>query len=92
MALVVNLAAAERFATYRTIFALTAVALIFLTLSWQNLCSLAGRAGRIIEVSGYAILLTMAIVVAQDHTYFLIALPRRGIANPSAYCGSDRAA
>ena len=75
-ALVVNLAAAERFATYRTIFALTAVALIFLTLSWQNLCSLAGRAGRIIEVSGYAILLTMAIVVARDHAYFLIALPQ----------------
>lgn len=75
-ALVVNLAAAERFATYRTIFALTAVALIFLTLSWQNLCSLAGRAGRIIEVSGYAILLTMAIVVARNHAYFLIALPQ----------------
>ncbi len=75
-ALVANLAAAERFATYRTIFALTAVVLIFLTLSWQNLCSLAGRAGRIIEVSGYAILLTMAIVVARDHAYFLIALPQ----------------
>ncbi len=75
-ALVANLAAAERFATYRTIFALTAVVLIFLTLSWQNLCSLAGRAGRIIEVSGYSILLTMAIVVARDHAYFLIALPQ----------------
>ncbi|MCC8986155.1 MAG: hypothetical protein LM523_00320 [Candidatus Contendobacter sp.] len=75
-ALVANLAAAERFATYRTIFALTAVVLIFLTLSWQNLCSLAGRVGRIIEVSGYSILLTMAIVVARDHAYFLIALPQ----------------
>ena len=75
-ALVVNLAAAERFATYRTIFALTAVVLIFLTLAWQNLCRLAGRAGRIVEACGYAILLTIAIVIARDHTYTLIALPQ----------------
>ena len=75
-ALAANLAAAERFATYRTIFALTAVVLIFLTLAWQNLCGLAGRAGRIVEVSGYAVLLTIAIVMARDHAYTLIALPQ----------------
>lgn len=75
-ALVVNLVAAERFATYRTIFALTAVLLAFLTLSWQNLCSLAGRVSRTIEVSGYVILLAIAVALARGHAYSLIAMPQ----------------
>lgn len=76
VAFVANLAAAERFATYRTIFALTAVLLIFLTLSWQNLCSLAGRNRRFMELPGYAILLAVAMLLARTHAYVLIAMPQ----------------
>jgi hypothetical protein len=75
-AFVANLAAAERFATYRTVFALTTVLLIFLTLSWQNLCSLAGRNCRFIELPGYVFLLAMAMVLARTHAYSLIAMPQ----------------
>jgi hypothetical protein len=73
---VANLVAAERFATYRTIFALTAVLLIFLTLSWQNLCSLARRNRWFIELPGYVILLATAMILARTHAYTLIALPQ----------------
>ncbi len=72
----VNLVAAERYASYRTIFTLTAVILIFLTLSWSNLCALAGRSRRLVEWSGYALFLALAVHTAQIHAYSLIALPQ----------------
>lgn len=72
-----NFVAAERFATYRTIFALTGVLLIFFALSWNNLCGLAGRRrDRWVELPGYAAMLTLAIPIAQTHAYTLIAVPQ----------------
>ncbi|MFO1371380.1 MAG: hypothetical protein U1F42_02965 [Candidatus Competibacteraceae bacterium] len=74
----VNLVVADRYASYRTVFALTGVLLVFLTLSWANLCSLAGRKGRFIELSGYAVALALAIYTARIHAYALIAVPQSG--------------
>lgn len=72
----VNLVAAERWATYRTVFTLTSVLLVFLVLSWNRLCGLAGRQGRFIELAGYAVAMAMAIHLARTHPYYLIAIPQ----------------
>ena len=72
----VNLAAAERWATYRTVFTLASVLVVFLTLSWNKLRSLAGRQGRFIELAGYVAVLVMAIPLARMHAYSLIATPQ----------------
>ena len=72
----VNLVVADRYASYRPTFALTGVLLIFLTLSWINLCSLAGRGGRWIERAGYVVALALAVYTAQFHAFALIAVPQ----------------
>ena len=72
----VNLVVADRYASYRTTFALTGVLLIFLTLSWINLCSLAGRGGRWIERAGYVVALALAVYTARFHAFTLIAVPQ----------------
>jgi hypothetical protein len=72
----VNLVAAERWATYRTVFTLTSVLLVFLTLSWNKLCGLAGRKGRFVELPGYAVALVIAVYLARMHAYYLIAAPQ----------------
>ena len=72
----VNLVVADRYASYRTTFALTGVLVVFLTLSWINLCSLAGRRGRIIEGFGYAAALALAVYTARFHAFTLIAVPQ----------------
>lgn len=74
----VNLAVADRYASYRTTFALTGVLLVFLTLSWVNLCGLAGRRGRWIEGSGYIVALALAVYTARFHAFALIAVPQSG--------------
>lgn len=72
----VNLVVADRYASYRTTFALTGVLLIFLTLSWINLCSLAGRKRHWIEGAGYVVVLALAIYTARFHAFALIAAPQ----------------
>ena len=72
----VNLVVADRYASYRTTFALTGVLLIFLTLSWINLCSLAGRKGPWIEGAGYVVALVLAVYTARFHAFALIAAPQ----------------
>ncbi|MDS4071387.1 MAG: hypothetical protein RKO24_17380 [Candidatus Competibacter sp.] len=72
----VSLLAAERIPVYRTVFALTSVLLVYLALSWNNLCSLAGHMGRFIALAGYAVALTAAIAGARVHAYSLIAIPQ----------------
>lgn len=74
----VNLVVADRYASYRTTFSLTGVLLVFLALSWANLCSLARRGGRFIELSGYAVALVLAIYTARLHAFSLIAAPQGG--------------
>jgi len=74
----VNLAVADRYASYRTTFALTGVLLVFLTLSWINLCGLAGRRGRMVERFGYAVALVLAVYTARFHAFTLIAVPQSG--------------
>ena len=74
----VNLIVAERSTNYRTIFTLTGVLLIFITLSWKNLCDLVRNKGRFIEWFGYAVALVIAIYLARIHTYDLIALLQSG--------------
>lgn len=71
-----NLVVADRYASYRTTFALTGVLLIFLTLSWINLCSLAGRKGQWIEGAGYVLALALAVYTAHFHAFALIAAPQ----------------
>jgi len=72
----VNLVVADRYAAYRTVFALASVLLVFLTLSWENLCGLAGRNGRWIRLPAYALAVMAAIVLARSHAYSLIAAPQ----------------
>ncbi len=72
----INLVVADRYAAYRTVFALASVLLVFLTLSWENLCGLAGRNGRWIRLPAYALAVMAAIVLARSHAYSLIAAPQ----------------
>jgi hypothetical protein len=69
----VSLVASERYATYRTIFAMTAVLLCFLVASVNALTERWGaQARRLLAVAVVAI----AGVMAQHHVYALIAVPQ----------------
>lgn len=72
----VNLIVGDRYAAYRTVFTLTSVLLIFLILSWENLCGLAGRSGRWIRLPAYVLAVAAAIVLARSQAYALIAVPQ----------------
>jgi hypothetical protein len=69
----VSLIASERYATYRTILAMTAVLLCFLVASIRALTESWGQSGRrmlaIVAVS-------IAFITAQRHVYALIAVPQ----------------
>ena len=72
-ALGVSLVASERYATYRTILAMTAVLLCFLVASVRALTdhwSLAGR--RVLAI----LAVSVALFTAQHHVYALIAVPQ----------------
>jgi MFS family permease len=69
----VSLIASERYATYRTILAMTAVLLCFLVASMRELMeSWAPRMRRIFAT----IIMSSAFLVAQHHVYGLIAVPQ----------------
>jgi hypothetical protein len=72
-ALGISLVASERYATYRTILAMTAVLLCFLVASARDLTAHWGRIGR--RCAAVAVLL-LACVMAQHHVYALIAVPQ----------------
>ena len=69
----VSLIASERYATYRTIFAMTAVLLCFLVASIRALTR-AWRPGTRRVLAG--VVLTAAFFSAQRHVYALIAVPQ----------------
>ncbi len=69
----VSLIASERYATYRTILAMTAVLLCFLVASVRALTENWGYGAR--RLLGVAAL-TVAFVTAQHHAYALIAVPQ----------------
>ncbi len=72
-AFAVSLVAAERYATYRTIFAMTAVLLCFLVASLRSLTEgLGGPARRMPAL----LALGVALFTAQHHAYALIAVPQ----------------
>jgi hypothetical protein len=72
-AFAVSLIAAERYATYRTIFALTAVLLCFLVVSARMLTEYLGAGARRIIATA---LLCVAFFSAQHHAYALLAVPQ----------------
>ncbi len=68
-----SLVASERYSTYRTIFATTAVLLLFLIASLKSvLASLDASSRRAIAV----FVLGVAFLTAQHHSYALIAVPQ----------------
>ena len=69
----VSLIASERYATYRTIFAMTAVLLCFLVASIRALTESWGPSGRRMLA---AVLVPIAFFAAQHHVYALIAVPQ----------------
>jgi hypothetical protein len=69
----VSLIASERYATYRTIFAMTAVLLLFLVASMRALTERLTPGGRRILAS---VAVSIAFLTAQHHTYALIAVPQ----------------
>ncbi|MGB6310601.1 MAG: hypothetical protein WBF89_22690 [Steroidobacteraceae bacterium] len=69
----VSLVASERYATYRTILAMTAVLLCFLVASIRSLTESWGPRGRRMLA---AIAVSIAFLTAQHHTYALIAAPQ----------------
>ena len=73
LAFVVSMLAAERYATYRTILAMTAVLLCFLVASVRALTHSWGTGGRRL-LAGAAI--AIAFFTAQHHAYALIAVPQ----------------
>lgn len=73
LACVVSLVASERYATYRTIFAMTAVLMLFGIASVDALTA-AMRASTRWLVAG--VLLLTAFLMAQHHAYALIAVPQ----------------
>jgi hypothetical protein len=73
LALGVSLVASERYATYRTILAMTAVLLCFLVASVRALTERWGMAGRRLLA---ACVLAVAFFTAQHHVYALIAVPQ----------------
>ncbi len=69
----VSLIASERYATYRTILAMTAVLLCFLVASMRALTESWGPGGRRMLAS---IIVSLAFFTAQHHVYALIAVPQ----------------
>jgi hypothetical protein len=69
----INLVASERYATYRTVFAMTAVLLCFLVASVRALTERWGVGNR--RLLG-ALGITIALFSAQHHVYALIAVPQ----------------
>jgi hypothetical protein len=69
----VSLVASERYATYRTIFAMTAVLLVFLVASVRALTDRWGTSARRVLAAAAIVL---AAVMAQHHVYALIAVPQ----------------
>jgi len=69
----VSLIASERYATYRTILAMTAVLLCFLVASARALTESWGPRGRRLFA---AIVISTAFLTAQHHVYGLIAVPQ----------------
>ena len=72
-ALSVSLLASERYATYRTILAMTAVLLCFLVASVRALTDSWGAPGRKLVAAS---LVAVAFFTAQHHVYALIAVPQ----------------
>jgi hypothetical protein len=72
-ALSVSLLASERYATYRTILAMTAVLLCFLVASVRALTERWGVAGRRLLA---ILVVAVAFFTAQHHVYALIAVPQ----------------
>jgi hypothetical protein len=72
-ALGVSLVASERYATYRTILAMTAVLLCFLVASVRTLTERWGPAGRRTLAT---VVVAVAFFTAQHHVYALIAVPQ----------------
>ncbi|HEY3658591.1 MAG TPA: glucosyltransferase domain-containing protein [Steroidobacteraceae bacterium] len=72
-ALSVSLVASERYATYRTILAMTAVLLCFLVASVRALTERWGVAGRTLLAT---VVMALAFFTAQHHVYALIAVPQ----------------
>jgi hypothetical protein len=73
IAFAVSLIASERYATYRTIFAMTGVLLCFLVASISVLTERWGaRARRVVAM----IVISIALYTAQHHAYALIAVPQ----------------
>ena len=69
----ISLVASEHYATYRTVFAMTAVLLCFLVASMAALTeSLSSNTRRIIAVLS----MSVAFLTAQHHAYALIAVPQ----------------
>jgi len=73
LAFAASLVASERYATYRTIFAMTAVLLLFLVASVARLTERFDVGGRRLVA---AIALTVAFLTAQHHAYALLAVPQ----------------
>ena len=69
----VSLVASERYATYRTIFAMTAVLLCFLVASIRALTESWGPSGRRMLAT---VVVSIAFFTAQHHVYALIAVPQ----------------
>jgi hypothetical protein len=69
----VSLIASERYATYRTILAMTAVLLCFLVASMRALTESWGPRVRRIFAT---VIMSIAFLVAQHHVYGLIAVPQ----------------
>jgi hypothetical protein len=69
----VSLIASERYATYRTILAMTAVLLCFLVASMRALTESWGPGGRRMLAT---IVVSLAFFTAQHHVYALIAVPQ----------------
>jgi hypothetical protein len=69
----VSLVASERYATYRTILAMTGVLLCFLVASVRALTERWGLAGRRLLAT---LVVTAAFFIAQHHVYALIAVPQ----------------
>jgi hypothetical protein len=73
IALGISLVASERYATYRTILAMTAVLLCFLVASVRAVTAGWGIASRQLLAMSVA---TVAFIAAQHHAYALIAVPQ----------------
>jgi hypothetical protein len=72
-AFAVSMLAAERYATYRTILAMTAVLLCFLVASMRTLTQSWGAGGRRLLATA---VIAIAFFSAQHHAYALIAVPQ----------------